>query len=721
MSIIQQIQEKYAKVMAVIIALALVIFVVMLAFENGGSLFADKGPAPVGTVNGEEVGYQEFSQAVKGSEAQLMQMYQTDASNPALTQMAVSQAWQQMVNLKLLQNEITKTGLYVSKNELGDYLYGVNPPQQLAQAFTDPNSGIYNAQLAKENIDAMLKSTQSEQRNNIIAFMEGVEQERLYQKYISLLVNSYNVPRWLVEKQIADNAQLASISVVKEFYSSVPVDSANNVTDKEIADYIAKHKDEFKQEASRNINYVAFSALPTAEDTAAALRALVELKSEFDTTADAASVINRNGSSIPYTDVYFPKSQLLTANQSMGLGFKDTILSMAKNAVYGPYQDGGAFVLAKLMDSKVLPDSVKCRHVLIGNNPAQGGFEDSVAKRKIDSVAAAINGGASWASMVQAYNPESDGSRVNNGEMTFASTQIQSENFAPEFGQFILFDGKPGQRKVIKTQFGYHFIEIMSYIKPEMHYQIVYLAKNIEASNETDNAASNRASQFAAAAKDVKSFDAEAEKLKEQGINKLTANLQINAAQLAGVGFSRPFVRKVYEAKKGDVISTEKVGDSYVVAIVTDIYSEGTMSPAAARPRVEPLLINQKKAQVIARKLGTISTLEAASEVLGGRPIESYDSLRLTGARPAGLTRESRVIGAAFNPEYNGKVVPQVIEGAEGIYVVRVNNQTTTSSTDANALDMRKTQIQYGRNAYSNPEVALRKAATVKDNTSKYY
>ena len=39
MSVIQNIQEKYAKLMAVIIALALVTFVVMLAFENGGSLF----------------------------------------------------------------------------------------------------------------------------------------------------------------------------------------------------------------------------------------------------------------------------------------------------------------------------------------------------------------------------------------------------------------------------------------------------------------------------------------------------------------------------------------------------------------------------------------------------------------------------------------------------------------------------------------------------------
>lgn len=721
MSVIQKIQEKYAKVMAVIIALALIIFVIMLAFENGGSLFSDRGPSPVGTVNGEEVGYVEFKDAVEATEESFKQQYQTDVSNPAMTQMAVSQAWSQMVTLKLLTSEVKKTGLEVSQAEMGEYMYGPNPPQMLAQAFTDPNTGIYNGQLAQENIRQMLASPDVEQRNRVIASLEGLENERLYQKYISLLTNSYNVPRWLVEKQTADNAQMASISVVKEFYSNVPVDSANNVTDKEIADYIAKHKEEFKQEASRTISYVSFSALPTADDTAAALRSIVDIKPEFDSTHDAASVLSRNGSSIPFTEIYFPKSQLISANQSMGVSFKDTILQLPKNGVYGPYLDGDAYVLAKLLDTRVLPDSVKCRHVLINNDPQQGGFDDSTAKRKIDSVEAAIRGGASFAAMVQQYNPESDGSRANGGEMTFSSTQIQNENFAPEFGKFILFDGKPGDRKVVKTRFGYHYIEIMSFIKPETHYQIAYMAKKVEASGETDNNASNKASVFAAAVKDQKSFDAEVEKLKGEGINKLTATLPVNGAQIVGVGYSRPFVRKVYETDKGDVVGPERVGDNYVVAILTDVLKEGTQSPATARPRVEPLLINHKKAQSIARKLGNITTLEAAAATLGGRNIENFDSLRLTGTRPAGLTREPRVIGAAFNPEYKGKVIPEVIEGAEGVYVVRVNDQSITSNTEGSVADIRKTQTLYGRNTYGSPQNALRKAATIKDNTAKYY
>ena len=101
-----------------------------------------------------------------------------------------------------------------------------------------------------------------------------------------------------------------------------------------------------------------------------------------------------------------------------------------------------------MIEIRTLPDSVKCRHILINNDPSQGGFVDSVAKKKMDSVEAAVKGGASWAALVQMYNPQSDGSRANNGEMTFSSFDMQQPNFAKEFAQFALFEGKKGERKL---------------------------------------------------------------------------------------------------------------------------------------------------------------------------------------------------------------------------------------------------------------------------------
>ena len=63
MSVIQKIQEKYAKLMAVIIAVALLTFVVMLAFENGGSLFRGQENI-VGTINGKKIDAVAFSKII---------------------------------------------------------------------------------------------------------------------------------------------------------------------------------------------------------------------------------------------------------------------------------------------------------------------------------------------------------------------------------------------------------------------------------------------------------------------------------------------------------------------------------------------------------------------------------------------------------------------------------------------------------------------------------
>jgi peptidyl-prolyl cis-trans isomerase D len=174
------------------------------------------------------------------------------------------------------------------------------------------------------------------------------------------------------------------------------------------------------------------------------------------------------------------------------------------------------------------------------------------------------------------------------------------------------------------------------------------------------------------------------------------------------------------------VLDPEKVGDRYVVAIVTEINEEGTASPAKARIQVEPLLRNKKIAEKLKKKIGTPATLEAAAALLGNKPIETIDSLRMTAeaqtavsANP--ISREPKVMGAAFNPNNKGKIV--VIEGGDAIYVVRIDNVIATALGDANVVEQRKTKIQQAKQQamYRSPIQALREAATIKDKRSDIF
>src|SRR5690606_34728501 len=145
MSVIQQIKEKYAKLMAVIIAIALIIFVVMLAFENGGSLFQGTNSTTVGTVNGTKIDFLDFQSKVDLNENNLRQQGFTTGS--ALQQQAIENAWNQEVNRIIQEKELNRLGITIGKRELGDILYGPNAPQDLKAGFTD-STGFYNAAMA---------------------------------------------------------------------------------------------------------------------------------------------------------------------------------------------------------------------------------------------------------------------------------------------------------------------------------------------------------------------------------------------------------------------------------------------------------------------------------------------------------------------------------------------------------------------------------------------
>jgi peptidyl-prolyl cis-trans isomerase D len=156
----------------------------------------------------------------------------------------------------------------------------------------------------------------------------------------------------------------------------------------------------------------------------------------------------------------------------------------------------------------------------------------------------------------------------------------------------------------------------------------------------------------------------------------VATGIKPNDFNVQGVGVSRDFVKAVYNADNGDVIKPEKIGQTYVVALVTEVNEAGMVGINQARTVVEPILRNQKKAAQIKQKLGKISTLEAASAT-AGQPVQTADSLRFNGNNIT-LPYESRVVGAAFNLNNKGKVVPEAIEGQSGVFVLRVDNITTT-------------------------------------------
>ena len=727
MSIIQTIRDKGARIAVVLIALSLVGFILMDAFTGRSRLFSGGNSTTLGKVNGKEIDQREFAKKIAAQE-------QGQQLGEAGRQRLIGQLWNQEVNQVLLKQEYEKLGLTVGQKELTDMLYGAEPHQYAKQFFYgDPNATTYDRNQVQQIISQVKKGKNAEQKTQLNQFLDILQNARLTDKYTNLVAGTIHYAKWVLEKTNIDNSLMAKISFVNIPYSVIPESTKGvAVTDKEISDYIDKHKDRFKvDEETRTIEYVLFSAAPSAADSAAALKQVQDLKEQFAAidTSKIETFLTRYGSSISYFDGYVGKSQIQVVA-------KDSIFKLSKNAVYGPYLDGGSYVLAKMIDSKTLPDSVYCRHILMRTS-GDGALPDSIAERRLDSAIAAINKGAGFVTVMKQVSMDAAAnSQDSTGLMKFSSQEIQDKDrFDQDFGKYILFEGIKGQRKKVKTKFGYHYIEIADQVKIEPHYKVAYMAKRIDASDETDQGAENAAMQFAGESRDQKSFEANFDKnLKPKGLQKyFSVPLGEHSYEISGVGISRQFVRKIFDADKGDVLQPERIGDNYIVAVITGVNKKGTMSVANARPSVEPILRNKKKAELIRKKIGNITTLDAVSSLMG-IPTQTLDSVRFNSQESKPMVFETKVLGATFNPANNGKVVKEPLESRYGsVYVIRVDNVTTTpvENADINAqrrsFEMRgrmaillSSQMGgYGQQQYDPAEV-LRKSAKIKDYRTKF-
>lgn len=715
MSFIQKIRDKYARIAVIAIALALLGFILTdYLSTRGGNIFGGDPSTTLGSINGKKITFIDFETKVKAMEAR--QQAQGSPLNEASRQQLIQNVWNQEVNQIIMNDEFEKLGFVVGAKEINDYLFGSNPPPDLKQQFTDPQTGQYNAALAQQAINRVKRSPNKDEQLQFIEYVNALTFERMTQKYNSLLSNAVYYPKWFIEKQNTENSGLAKISYVKYPYDRIP-DSTVKVSDKEIEDYIKKNKDLYKQVESRSIVYLVFDAAPTPADSAANRSQLESLKQEFATTEDAAAFLARHGSSSQFFDSYVSKSQ-------MQMPFKDSIQALAKNQIFGPYQDNNSYALAKMLDAKLFPDSVKAKHILIQTTDPQQGtqlLDDSTAKKKIDSIEISINNGASFDSLASQFSDDNKGpdggSAAKGGDLGY----FPYGQMVKEFNDFC-FEGKTGDRKVLKTAYGYHLVEITDQKSPVMHYKVAYMSKPITASQETEDNANNAANSFAGSNRDLKSFNANADSLKISGINKFFAsNITPDAYTVDGIaGEARQLVRAVYEADKGEVIEPKRIGDKYIVAAVTEVYEEGTMHVDAGRSSVEPVLRNKKKAEIIKKKIPKVTTLEDASSKLGFN-IETVDSVRFSGSPQLGY--EYKIIGAAINPANTGKVITEPIEGSTGVYILRIDNLTATPVEAANIEDQRKALQAQARQAalYNQPGQVLRLAATIKDYRRNFY
>ncbi len=713
MSVIQKIRTKYAKLAGGVIALALVGFILMDAFSSGtGNLFGNDNS--IAKVNGEKIDYIAYSQRTQEYEI----LYSnTQAVDDNMRAQINDMALQDLIKEQLIAEQAEKLGLTVTEAERKDMIYGNEPDMMVRnyQAFTDPNTKSFNPQYVKlfeEQADQLDPTGKA--REHWETMKSYIQRSAIAKKYNTMFAAAVYAPKFLTAAKAKEFEQMASIEYVNVPYDFIK-DEEVKLTDDDYKNYMKKHAVDYtNEENTRSMEYVAFNVLPTAEDTARSLGALNSIKEEFATTTDNESFVNRNSES-SFVDQYVMK----TSFKSL---YADSIFNLPVGGVLGPVYEQENFMMVKVIDKKSFPDSVTCRHILINTEDrGQAVLDDSVAKQRIDSIVAAIKGGASFAEMVQKYSGD-DGSKEKAGEYTFAFEQ--KGGLVKPFGDFI-FEGKPGETKVVKAESGnysgYHYIEILKQGNPATAVKMGIISKALFPGDETENEVYAKATEFASESTNAEAFD---KKIKEDNLQKLNAdNIKVSDFTVSGIGPSREIIRWMYNAELNDVSPVFALNGKYVVGKLTSIREKGPIAlDYALKQQLEQQVRNDKKAELIVKKLdGKKSLAEIAAATTS--QVQSYDSFRANNSFSGNMGYVPRVVGYTFNKDFKPNTVSKALKEQQGVFYITVKSRWSQPE-GSNQTFMESEQnmmMMEAKNAIANQlPNQLKKKAKIKYNAENF-
>ncbi len=710
MQIIQSIRDKGAAIIIIVIAISLIGFILMDSKPGSNTSLFGGNTTNVGKVNGRSIELNEFNKRVTQEENNQAAQNGQQPTGAALLRIR-DQIWNQIVAEDIFYKEAEKLGINLGSKELSAILMSSDQqnPFMKERGMVDPATGKLDPVKAAEAINN-IKKIKGEQRLSIDAqILEPIKLSTAVAKYTGLISAAAYYPTWMQDKDIAAEKAFAIISYVAVGYNEIS-DSAVAIKDEDINNYVAKHKDLFKQEAGRTISYLTFSQLPSAADSIKVKQMVAGMKAPFEADSNARAYVARNTSAVDFRDEFLPLSKI----QSQ---VKDTIVKQGVGVVTGPYLDGPNYTLAKVIATKQLPDSVRARHILLSLNDQQTGKpirSDSAAKTLADSILAAVKGGADFGALALKYS--SDGSAAKGGDLG----NFGYGAMVPEFNEYA-FSKSVGEKGVVKTQFGYHVIDILNQSNFKPAYKIAFLAKPIYASDETINASSIAATK-ASSQKNAKALADYAAKNGLQ-IVELPTSIKENDFTVANMQDARSLVRWVFEAKKGDVSDPIAVGSDFVVATVSKIFAEGTQDAATARIGAEAIVRNMKKAEMITAKLGATPTLETAAAAYNKQVLMAGadSTITMNGRIINGIGAEPKVIGASFNKENQTKVSAPIV-GTSGVYVIKVTSVSQKADATADEKAAQTTaRFAAIRQQTNNWFEALRKQADIKDSRAKFF
>ena len=714
MAILNKIRQR-SLFLILVIAMALFSFVLADLFKNTDG-FSSKSQSVIATINGKDIERDDFMAKVENAQRQF-------AGSLTNTQ-AMNRVWDEEVNNTILEAQYDALGISVERDQMRDLLkLGLASYEE----FKNEN-GVYDENKLNEfiaNLKAISPETvllggspiNYEGWTNYESNMATTGKQQTYFNMVKAgLIGT------LAEGEVDYKLENDKVDFkyVRVPFTSIP-DSTITVSKSDITKYVKEHKAQYEVDESRDIRFVEFKEAASLEDETDIKNELIKLLDDreeyieasqstetvigFKNTTDDESFLAEHSAVKLFNDYMFKSN--LPIEQA------DSIWSLNKGELYGPYKNNNMFMISKVIDVKQIADSVKVRHIL---TPFVGAVQagpdvvktDEQAKAIADSILNIIK--SNRAKFTDLLELSSDlVSNQNDGEIEFAYTA----GMAPEFKAYS-FDNKVGDVDVVRTDFGYHIIEILSQGNKQKAIKVGNLSRTIEASDATVDRVFNETSKFEIAVAD-KNFSEVANE-SDFTVKPVSAVRALDEA-IPGLGSQRPIVRWAYEdgVKVGDV-KRFNIQGGYAIVQLTAINEEGLMSTEKASVTALSAIRKEKKAELIKARISGATLEDIASSE--SQTIQTALSVNMKTPTVSGAGSEPKVVGTAFGLSEG---VSQPIAGNSGVFVIQVTK--LTPAVGLPNYQAAANRIGNAKSATVNTALlnALKEAAKIDDNRATFY
>ena len=660
MAVLETIRVKFGILITVLIAVALLSFIIdPSTLQSVSSSMSSK--YDVGEIDGKSISYMDFQADVDKFTAINEIVTGSSVQNEQQQIQVRNAAWQALVDKYLFIKNAKKAGLNVGEEEMLAIISGELDSPVFTQ---NPMFCDENGNFSKEMLLDFVNYLNSDETGRLKVYwdylQESAKTQQFYAKYMSLFTQSnFTNPLMLTEK-IAENNNTFDVEFVMVPYS-YPRDTTIVVSDNEIKAYYNAHKKFYKQQASRDIEYVVFEVVPSADDIAAANQALIDVYDEFKTAENMKSFLLAN-SDRQYDNHWYKAGELNTVAKVVNdYAFGE------KASVSEVLSEGDKFYAVRVLETAMVPEQVYVKYV-----PA--------AAENVDSLLNVAE--PQWIPQTPGYEDvmvAKKGSKVTVNGLVFQVLDIKD----------------PVERK-----------------------KVAVLEKGAVAGKETVNGYYAKANTFAT--KSAGKYENFQKALTEEGVYAHPVNNMLESSdRLGSIENTKEVTRWAFEAKEGQASNIITVNNNYfIVAALKNIHKEGYTPVSEVASQISNLLYNQKagerKAAEVAEKIAGLEDMAAVAEALE-RTVTTKEGVAFSSLTSQGI--DPKFIGAASVAE-DGKVCGPVV-GNVGVYVYKVTGRDAGAfftEDDAKSRDAQMVQ-------YSTQMVVpvMMEDAEVKDNRARFF